>query len=146
MDRKGGGRPRRVVNQVRGDHGLRTSLVAIGYGLGGLLALVSGAILLLWLYRRAVKLQLWTKILAWMKRKNETAIVEFYERMQKLLANRGLHRLPHQTPLEFAFGLNMPEAVKITEKYNGVRFGEKYLTRDEAAEIEDWLKSLDAKG
>ena len=45
--------------------------------------------------------------------------------------------------LEFAFDLNMPEAVKITEKYNRVRFGEKNLSNDEADEIENWLQSLD---
>jgi hypothetical protein len=36
----------------------------------------------------------------------------------------------------------MPEAVKITEKYNRVRFGEKYLTKKEADEITNWLDGL----
>ena len=63
--------------------------------------------------------------------------------MQKVLASKGFTREPHQTPLEFAFALKMPEAVKITEKYNRVRFGEKNLSKDEAQEIENWLKNLE---
>ena len=63
--------------------------------------------------------------------------------MQKVLASKGFVREKHQTPLEFAFALNMPEAVSITEKYNRVRFGEKDLSNDEAQEIENWLKDLE---
>ncbi len=62
--------------------------------------------------------------------------------MQKVLASKGFVRAEHQTPLEFAFALKMPEAVSITEKYNRVRFGEKDLSKDEAEEIESWLKEL----
>jgi hypothetical protein len=65
--------------------------------------------------------------------------------MQKILARRGFERPSHQTPLEFAFALNMPEAVRITEKYNRVRFGEKNLSGDEAREIESWLKNLEGR-
>ncbi len=64
--------------------------------------------------------------------------------MQTVLASKGFTREPHQTPLEFAFDVGMPEAVKITEKYNRVRFGEKRLSHDESAEIESWLGSLEA--
>ena len=62
--------------------------------------------------------------------------------MQLVLASKGFTRAAHQTPLEFAFALNMPEAVRITEKYNRVRFGEKNLSKDEANEIENWLNDL----
>ena len=48
----------------------------------------------------------------------------------------GFRREAHQTPLEFAFAVNMPEAVKITEQYNNVRFGERNLSETEAREIE----------
>ena len=65
--------------------------------------------------------------------------------MQKVLASKGFTRAAHQTPLEFAFALNMPEAVSITEKYNRVRFGEKNLSKDETQKIEDWLKDLESK-
>jgi hypothetical protein len=93
-----------------------------------------------------LKLEIWKRFRLLFQHKKETTVVEFYQRMQKMLAKRGLQREPHQTPLEFAFALNMPEAVKITEKYHGVRFGEKNLSRDETREIENWLKGLDERG
>ena len=131
--------------EVRGDKGLQSSAKAVAYGIGYLLAAIFGIIFLVWLYRKIIKLAIWQKILAWLKYKNEAPIVEFYERMQKVLASKGFVRQSHQTPLEFAFSLNMPEAVKITEKYNRVRFGEKDLSRNEAAEIEKWIKKLETK-
>jgi hypothetical protein len=129
--------------EVRGDKGLETSAKAIGYGIAYLVGTVLCVILLLFLYRKINKLEIWKNLLFWLKRKNEATIIEFYERMQKVLASKGLRRESHQTPLEFAFALKMPEAVRITEKYNRVRFGEKNLSKDEAQEIEDWLKQLE---
>ncbi|MBA2621052.1 MAG: DUF3488 domain-containing protein, partial [Acidobacteria bacterium] len=129
--------------QARGDNGFATSAKAIGFGASYLAAGIFGILLLIWLYRKIVKLAVWRKLFDWARRKNETTIVEFYEQMQKVLASRGFTRAAHQTPLEFAFALNMPEAVKITEKYNLVRFGEKNLSNDEAREIESWLKKLE---
>jgi hypothetical protein len=129
--------------EVRGDKGLEASAKAIGYGIGYLFAAILCLMLLVWLYRKIIKLQIWQKMFIWLKRKNEATIVGFYERMQTVLASKGFRREPHQTPLEFAFALNMPEAVRITEKYNRVRFGEKNLSADESKEIEDWLKNLE---
>ena len=129
--------------EVRGDKGLRTSAKAVAYGIGYFLITILGIVFIVWLYRKIIKLAIWQKILAWLKYKNEATIVEFYERMQKVLASKGLTRQSHQTPLEFAFALDMPEVVKITEKYNRVRFGEKNLSNDEAQEIESWLEKLE---
>jgi transglutaminase-like putative cysteine protease len=131
--------------EVRGDKGLQTSAEAVAFGISYLLAASLGVIFLVWFYRKIKKLSFWQKIYFWVKDKNEKNIVEFYERMQKVLAMRGFTRAPHQTPLEFAFALKMQEAVNITEKYNRVRFGEKNLSDEEAREIEDWLKSLGEK-
>jgi hypothetical protein len=64
--------------------------------------------------------------------------------MVKTMAENGYVRADHQTPLEFAYELGMPQAVKITQKYNGVRFGENNLTKKEAEEIENWLKDLES--
>jgi len=130
--------------EVRGDKGFETSAKAIGYGIAYLIAAVLGVILSIRLYRKIIKLKIWQKIFVWLKRKNEATIIEFYDRMQKVLAGKGFKRESHQTPLEFAFALNMPEAVRITEKYNRVRFGEKNLTNDEAEEIEEWLENLES--
>ncbi len=128
--------------EVRGDKGLQTSAKAIAFGIEYLIAAILGVILIVWLYRKVKRFSVWEKFYAWLKRKKEITIVEFYERMQKVLASKGFIREPHQTPLEFAFAMNMPEAVKITEKYNRVRFGEKNLSSDEAKEIENWLANL----
>ena len=129
--------------EVRGDKGLETSAIAIGYGIGYFSVGILGIILLIWLYRKIIKLKIWRNVFAWLRRKNEITIVEFYERMQKVLAIRGFIRELHQTPLEFAFAINMPEAVSITEKYNQVRFGEKNLSNLEVKEIENWLEKLE---
>ncbi len=128
---------------VRGDSGLAKSAWAIGYGILYLLGFALGIFLILRLYRRFKKLKMWEKLRAFLRREKEDSIIEFYERMQKTLARQGFERAAHQTPLEFAFALNMPEAVRITEKYNRVRFGEKNLNREEAQEIENWLREIE---
>jgi transglutaminase-like putative cysteine protease len=128
--------------EVRGDKGLQASARAVAFGIGYLLAAILGIILIVWLYRKIRRFDVWQRIYVWLKFRNETTIVEFYERMQKVLASKGFTRAAHQTPLEFAFALNMPEAVRITEKYNRVRFGEKKLSKVEANEIENWLNDL----
>jgi protein-glutamine gamma-glutamyltransferase len=129
--------------EVRGDKGFQQSLIAIGYAIGYISAFFLGIIFLLWIFRKIRKAQFWQKFIGWLKNRNNATIIEFYERMQKVLAGKGFIRAEHQTPLEFAFELNMPEAVSITEKYNRVRFGEKDLSNDEAEEIENWLKDLE---
>ena len=131
--------------KVRGDDGIEQSAKSIGSGVLYLLAFISGLILLNWFYRKFLKLKLWENFRIWLKFKREVSIVEFYERMQKVLASKGFTRATHQTPLEFAFALNIPEAVSITEKYNRVRFGEKNLSNDEVREIKKWLEDLESK-
>ena len=129
--------------EVRGDKGLQTSAIAIAYAIGYLIAGILSILGLIWLYRKIKKLALWRKIFDWFKIKNKQTIIEFYGRMLRVLEKNGYIRAQHQTPLEFAFALNMPEAIKITEKYNRVRFGEKELSKDEANEIENWLNNLE---
>jgi hypothetical protein len=131
--------------EARGDKGFQASARAIAYGAVYLALFIAGFLFLQWLFRRAKRMELWQKFLAWWKRKKQKSIVEFYERMEKVLAKHGFERPPYQTPLEFAFALKMPEAVSITEKYNRVRFGEKNLSNEEAREIENWLESLEKK-
>ncbi len=95
--------------EVRGDKGLQASARAVAFGIGYLLAAILGTITIIWLYRKIKRLDVWQRIYAWLKFRNETTIVEFYERMQKVLASKGFTRAAHQTPLEFAFALNMPK-------------------------------------
>jgi transglutaminase-like putative cysteine protease len=129
--------------EARGDKGFETSAKAIGYGIAYFIAAGLGAVLLVFLYRKIIKLKIWQNLFFWIKQKNEATVIEFYERMQTVLASKGFRREPHQTPLEFAYTIQMPEAVSLTEKYNRVRFGEKNLSNDEAKEIESWLENLE---
>lgn len=128
---------------VRGDKGTQASLAAIGYAAAYIIAAVIGILLLGWLYRKVVKLKVWGRVWDRLFAKRHASIVEFYDRMQLVLGEKGFTRAPHQTPLEFAFAVGMPEAVSITEKYNGVRFGEKELSKKEADQIEGWLQELE---
>jgi hypothetical protein len=101
--------------EVRGDFGGGQSVAAVGKAVG---------------------------LVTILRRKRPMSIVEFYDRMLKVLASKGYVREAHQTPLEFASTIGMPEAVGVTEKYNRVRFGEKYLSKAEETEVEIWLKQL----
>jgi protein-glutamine gamma-glutamyltransferase len=129
--------------RVRGDDGLASSLGSLGWGALMLAVLGTALLLFVSLYRKVVKLKvwriLWNRVLA---RQNES-IVEFYDRMQRILESKGLSRLQHQTPLEFAFEIGVPEAVNITQRYNGVRFGHERLSDCDTEQIENWLVKLD---
>lgn len=142
------GKLQRRVNEwwqdVRGDKGFQASLIAVITGIGYLTGIILGVLILVWLYRRIVRLRIWSSLNDWLWAKNEQTVVGFYKSLQKVLAGKGFNRKDHQTPLEFAFALDMPEAVRITEKYNDVRFGEKDLSKEESREIQSWLEKLEA--
>ncbi len=131
------------LTEVRGDKGFQASRIAVTYGLVYLAAAVLGILLFVWLYRKVVRLKVWRRLWDRLFARRHASIVEFYDRMQRVLINKGFKREPHQTPLEFAFAVGISEAVNITRKYNGVRFGKKNLSSDEADEIETWLKELE---
>ncbi len=130
--------------EVRGDKGLRASLAAIGYGVAYIAAAILGILLLVWLFRKIKRLSIWQRLWDRFFKKRHASIVEFYDRLQRILADKGWTREPHQTPQEFALASGIPEVVSITEKYNRVRFGEKNLSADEANAIETWLKRLES--
>jgi transglutaminase-like putative cysteine protease len=127
---------------VRGQKGFEGSVAALLYGAAYLAGAVFIVLLFVWLYRRVVKLEVCRRLLNWARRKQGPSIVEFYDRMQRVLASKGFTRQPHQTPLEFAYAVGLPGAVRITEQYNRVRFGEKDLTDLEAAEIERCMEEI----
>jgi len=72
--------------------------------------------------------------------------VVFYERLIKLLEERGLSRKDFQTPLEFATALGSSEAMGITHAYNRVRFGGERLSPRELHQLEIALSNLEMKG
>ncbi|MEQ1921932.1 MAG: DUF3488 and transglutaminase-like domain-containing protein [Pyrinomonadaceae bacterium] len=128
---------------VRGDKGMQSSLVAIGYAVAYIVGGILGILALVWLWRKIAKMNFWRRVRNRISSQRRDSVVEFYERMQQLLAKKGISRQPFQTPLEFAFALGSVEVVSITQKYNRVRFGEKDLSPDEADEIENWLKKIE---
>jgi len=129
---------------IKGDRGSSARLSAVGYGAAYVIGSILGLLLLLWLIRGIVRSEFWRTLTNRFNGKQPPSVVEFYDRMLKILADKGIARQAHQTPLEFAFALNMPEAVTITEKYNRVRFGEKSLSEEEADMIDGWLNNLSA--
>jgi transglutaminase-like putative cysteine protease len=76
----------------------------------------------------------------------DASAVIFYERMMKVLEGRGLRRAAHQTPLEFAVTIGVPEALTVTRAYNSVRYGAQALSPAEVAQIEQSLRRLEEAG
>jgi transglutaminase-like putative cysteine protease len=100
----------------------------------------------------AASLSLWyTRRLGWQRRsrikrqedESGTSAIEFYERLTKLLADRGIKREPNETPLEFALAVELQEARAITNAYNRVRFGKENLSASERKQIELLLSQLE---
>lgn len=128
--------------EVRGEKGLQTGLAAVGramlYAAAALISLLG----FVWVGRRIVRLRVWERFRNRIYGRPGRSIVDFYDRMLNILSEGGITRQHHQTPLEFASAIGLPEVVKITEKYNRVRFGEKDLSSTESAEVEFWLEEI----
>lgn len=120
---------------------------SISYGRLALVILLSvlGIVGLILLVKRIRRLGFWHLFRRRRVEDGRGSVVDFYERMTKMLAARGLKRAAGETPLEFALATRMPEALKVTKAYNRVRFGEQKLSATEAAQIEEWLKRMEGK-
>jgi protein-glutamine gamma-glutamyltransferase len=129
--------------EARGDNGLAGSARAVGFGIVYLIAAICGGIFIVWLYKKIPVSGLWLRFKSYLAPEPELSVVEFYERMLNILESKGVRRQTHQTPLEFARSVALPQAVKITENYNRVRFGEKDLSPKEKKDIENWLATLE---
>jgi len=75
----------------------------------------------------------------------ESSRVEFYERLLAILEKQGVKRQPDQTPREFAAAIAIPDAVRITDVYNRVRFAGKSPTREELSELRDALRRIERR-
>jgi protein-glutamine gamma-glutamyltransferase len=73
----------------------------------------------------------------------ENTAIEFYQRLTALLAEQGFARERHQTPMEFAEGLGLDGALRITRVYNRVRFGGQKLTAADLREVDQVLINLE---
>lgn len=128
---------------ARGDRGTQESFKAIVKAVFYIIIFALAILLSIFLLKRAARSRVFERLRQLFARRQDDSVVVFYERMQKILEKKGITRQPHQTPLEFAFALNIPEAIEITKRYNSVRFGEKDLTRDEISEVENWLSKME---
>jgi hypothetical protein len=129
--------------ELQGEKGISSKIGAI---FKGVLLLVMIAAIGFFAFlggRHLRRLGFWHIITAWRKSNEPKQIILFYERMNRALEKKGMRRKPQQTPLEFATGLAMPEAVKVTEAYHRVRFGKLNLSPNETIEIENWLRNLE---
>ena len=74
----------------------------------------------------------------------------FYARLLRLLARRGFHRNPEQTPVEFLDSLRgtdvsrIEEIAEITRVFCDSRYGEQPLERDEIERLSDLLARIEA--
>ncbi|MDX6694506.1 MAG: protein-glutamine gamma-glutamyltransferase [Blastocatellia bacterium] len=109
-----------------------------------LLIFVPFIVVPLWLTRRVWRLGFRRGLKLWRREREGRSVVEFYERLTKVLAARGLRRAPDQTPLEFAAATNLSEAMQITRAYNRVRYGEQQLSTGEAEEVDRWLREMES--
>ncbi len=129
--------------EVRGDAGGKAAAFALGYAI----ASIAGAAALFFASRFAFR---WISSRAFWRRliKGDAVggrSVEFYERMSRLLEERGLRRAISQTPLEFASATGIAQVEMITREYHRVRFGERHLSADELAKVGTWLDAIEAK-
>jgi transglutaminase-like putative cysteine protease len=112
------------------------SIVVIALGL----TLLALTIVLL---RRVIKFG-WRRGLSFVQ-PEESAMptVIFYERLLALMAQRGLTKDKHLTPLEFASKVGTRDATLVTRAYNRVRYGKQQLSSIELREIERILAALE---
>lgn len=128
---------------IRGDKGFEARRSAVGYAIAYIAGFVVIVLMMLWLLRKIRRLGLWDAVWKRFFKKRHASAVEFYARMQRILAKKGMVRETHQTPLEFAYAVGMAEAVAITERYNRVRFGDGDLSTAEVSEIEQYLTKIE---
>ena len=112
---------------------------------GTVLSILLGIFLVVWVIKWTSKRPAWSRLARYFRRSRRDSSVEFYERLLAALRIKGFIREASQTPLEFAFAVGDPDAVRITQQYQQVRFGERSLSRDEAKEIDHLLRNLEGK-
>lgn len=112
----------------------------------GIVGLVIGVFVAVWVVRRIAQMG-WRRAFRLEVRGAQSgpSAVEFYERLTRVLVERGIKREPQQTPLEFATGLGWNEVIRITEIYNRVRYGQEKLSGTDSRQIEQWLEGLTSK-
>jgi len=110
-----------------------------------LVALSIVALLLLLQVTRRIRLLGWRRGLSISRRKAvaDSSVIDFYQRLMALLAERGMQRESYLTPLEFAGGVDLSGVLAITHAYNRVRFGGEQLSAGELREIDRALREFE---
>lgn len=134
------------LKDVRGDKGLQASVTAVVYGAVLLIVSVLGILLIIWIIKNIIRSKVWRRLSERIFSTNKSSIIEFYQTLISILEEQGLKRQPFQTPLEFAYAVDLPGVVEITKRYQKVRFGHYGLSRDEANEISLMLEQLKKGG
>ena len=134
------------LKDVRGDKGLQASVTAVVYGAVLLVVSVLGILLIIWIIKNIIRSKVWRRLSERIFSTNKSSIIEFYQTLISILEEQGLKRQPFQTPLEFAYAVDLPGVVEITKRYQKVRFGHYGLSRDEANEISLMLEQLKKGG
>jgi transglutaminase-like putative cysteine protease len=130
------------MTEVRGEKGVARAATTIAYLISGLIVATCLLFAVYWMVERLMRLGLFRRARAWLFPSVSARSVEFYEQLTALLAAHGLRRSASQTPLEFALATNFPEALRITEKYQNVRFGGRELTESESQEVSELIQQL----
>jgi transglutaminase-like putative cysteine protease len=130
--------------EVRGDKGVAASRDAIVTASIYLAVGVLVFLVLIFSFKVLKRLSVWRRIRDRLFRRRGVTVVEFYERMQTILLQKGFARPSHQTPLEFASTTGHPGVMSITQAYQDVRFGATKLSRESEAEIENILTEIRA--
>lgn len=130
---------------IRGDSGQRARLWAIGYFLLAVLCSIASFVLIRWILRFLKKRGgLWRRRLLGLKIQHPEADA-IYNELTELLSKEGYVRDACHTPLEFALSTPFPEAIKVTELYNRIRFSDDDASistlRKEAAELLNGMRT-----
>jgi transglutaminase-like putative cysteine protease len=136
----------KLWSALLGGPGPTNTFSALAFVMVLTLPLVLFALLVLLLLGRIRRLGFRRGLKLWHREQPRGSIIEFYERMTRLLKAQGLEREADQTPLEFARAININGALKLTRAYNRVRYGEEKLSPSETAEIEQWLSRMEEQG
>lgn len=66
----------------------------------------------------------------------------FYMEMLRILSKKGLERKDFETPMEFAARSGLPEAVRLTEVFQRIRYGGTTLDRSDMDEVKRLLEAI----
>ena len=132
----------RMVERGSRRKGVEASAAASGYAKAGIAGVVFAFLIILWLYRRFKRLAIWRRLGDRLSLRPGGSIIAFYEQMQRDTRGKRLRSRASSDAAGICELGRLAQAVQITERYNGVRFGKKDLNNSEAEEIENWLHRL----